>query len=60
MPKKNIQGIAFDDRNLPINPMSKERMDDLEKKFAPLVEELKHKIKEEQLRKIELHSSRRF
>lgn len=59
MRRKNTQRIAFDDRNLPTNPMSKERMDDLEKKFAPFVEELKQKLKDERSEKIDLSTIRR-
>lgn len=59
MRRKNNERIAFDDRNLPTNSMSKERMDDLEKKFAPIVEELKQKLKEERLQKIEISINRR-
>ncbi|MEX2513515.1 MAG: hypothetical protein WD398_11460 [Cyclobacteriaceae bacterium] len=39
--------------------MSKERMDDLEKKFAPFVEELKQKLKDERSEKIDLSTIRR-
>ncbi|WP_200976486.1 hypothetical protein [Echinicola sp. 20G] len=46
MSKKNINS-TFDDRNLPHNPMSQERMEELEKKFAPFVEELKQKLNKE-------------
>ncbi|KEO75930.1 hypothetical protein [Anditalea andensis] len=56
MRRKNTQNIAFDDRNLPVNPMSKERMEDLEMHLAPFVKEIKQKLKEENDLKIK-HAS---
>ncbi|GHB25867.1 hypothetical protein GCM10008106_03300 [Mongoliitalea lutea] len=56
MSKKYIP-ICFNDRNLPINPMSKERMNDLEKKFAPFVEEIKEKLKKDSSEKVKLTST---
>ena len=47
MSKKNIPKIPFDDRKLPRNTMSKERMEELEEKFAPYVEEIKQKLRAE-------------
>lgn len=47
MPKKNTQTIPFDDRNLPVNSLSKEKMDELEKRLAPYVEEIKQKLRAE-------------
>jgi len=51
MPKKNRPRIPFDDRSLPRNTLSKERMEDLEEKFAPYVKEIKQKLRKEFLGK---------
>lgn len=56
MKEGKLNKIAFDDRNLSNNTMSKERMVDLEKKFAPFVEEIKEKLKIDSSEKVKLPS----
>lgn len=47
MPKKNIPRIPFDDRSLPRNTLSKEKMEELEERLAPHVEEIMKKLRAE-------------
>ena len=49
MPKKTSYdpASAFDDSNLPINPMSKERELEIDEKALPLLKETLKKLKEE-------------
>lgn len=47
MPEKNIPRIPFDERSLPISPLSKEKMEELEERLIPYVEEIKKKLSAE-------------
>ncbi len=47
MPKKNTPKIPFDDRSLPRNTLSKEKMEELEERLSPFVEEIKKKLRQE-------------
>jgi hypothetical protein len=47
MPEKNNPRIPFDDRSLPRNSLSKEKMAELETRLAPYMEEIKPNLKEE-------------
>lgn len=47
MPEKNTPSITFDDRSLPRNTLSEEKLEELETRLAPYAEEIRRKLKED-------------